>query len=296
MKILVTGWFSFEDMGASAGDLLARDLACDWLREAGCNYDIASAAPFTDGIPWETTNPSEYSYVLFVCGPFGNGPPLVEFLDHFSGSPLIGLNLTMLQALEEWDPFEFLLERDSSRTMRPDIALGAAREKVPVVGIVLIDHQPEYGDKDLHTQVDKLIQEFLDLHHVASVKIDTRLDHNTVGLRSPAEIESLITKMDMIITTRLHGLVLSIKNQVPVVAIDSVEGGAKLTRQANVLEWPNIHSAETLTLEQLEAAYQYCLTEEAASKVRSCRERAIETIKTIGQELRDYLEESPKRS
>ena len=31
MKTLVAGWFSFEQMGASAGDLLARDLVCEWL-------------------------------------------------------------------------------------------------------------------------------------------------------------------------------------------------------------------------------------------------------------------------
>ena len=28
MKTLVAGWFSFELMGASAGDLMARDVAC----------------------------------------------------------------------------------------------------------------------------------------------------------------------------------------------------------------------------------------------------------------------------
>ena len=28
MRILVAGWFSFEDMGATAGDIIARDIAC----------------------------------------------------------------------------------------------------------------------------------------------------------------------------------------------------------------------------------------------------------------------------
>lgn len=35
----MTGWFSSEQMGASAGDLLARDVACEWLREAGRGPD-----------------------------------------------------------------------------------------------------------------------------------------------------------------------------------------------------------------------------------------------------------------
>jgi hypothetical protein len=28
VTVLVAGWFSFEQMGATAGDLLARDVAC----------------------------------------------------------------------------------------------------------------------------------------------------------------------------------------------------------------------------------------------------------------------------
>ena len=46
MKALVAGWFSFEDMGATAGDLLARDMACEWLNHAGYTYDVALALPF----------------------------------------------------------------------------------------------------------------------------------------------------------------------------------------------------------------------------------------------------------
>ena len=35
MKCLVAGWFSFEQMGATAGDLLAKDLVCSWVERAG---------------------------------------------------------------------------------------------------------------------------------------------------------------------------------------------------------------------------------------------------------------------
>jgi hypothetical protein len=35
MKILVAGWFSFEGMGATAGNLLSKDIVCDWLDQAG---------------------------------------------------------------------------------------------------------------------------------------------------------------------------------------------------------------------------------------------------------------------
>ena len=73
MKALVAGWFSFKHMGATAGDLLARDLVCDWLKFVNYSYDVAIAPPFKGGVDWQKVSPEEYTHVIFVCGPFGNG-------------------------------------------------------------------------------------------------------------------------------------------------------------------------------------------------------------------------------
>ncbi|PYV07534.1 MAG: polysaccharide pyruvyl transferase family protein, partial [Acidobacteria bacterium] len=80
MRALVAGWFSFEGMGATAGDLLVRDVVCEWLNRAGCPYDLALAKPFPGGVDWQTADAGAYSHVVFVCGPFGNGWPVTEFL------------------------------------------------------------------------------------------------------------------------------------------------------------------------------------------------------------------------
>ena len=95
MKALVAGWFSFEQMGATAGDLMARDLACEWLAGGGHAYDVALAAPFTGGVDWRAVDPRRYSHVVFVCGPFGNGGPVTEFLQRFAGRRLVGLDLVL---------------------------------------------------------------------------------------------------------------------------------------------------------------------------------------------------------
>ena len=104
MHVLVSGWFSFEQMGATAGDLIARDIVCSWLAENDITYDIAVASPFLvpGGVEWEKTSPLNYTDVVFVCGPFGNGWPVTDFLSHFSGARLTGVNLSLLQSLEEW--------------------------------------------------------------------------------------------------------------------------------------------------------------------------------------------------
>src|SRR5262249_19582129 len=146
--------------------------------------------------------------------------------------------LSMLEALETWNPFDLLLERDSSRTARPDLSLLSGTAPVPVVGVVLIDTQPEYGKRDVRDDANAAIQRLIARTACAVVRIDTRLDVNSTGLRSAGEVESLIERMDVVLTTRMHGLVLAIKHGVPVVAVDPVIGGAKVQRQAATLGWP----------------------------------------------------------
>src|SRR4051812_45989526 len=95
MKTLVAGWFSFSSGHATAGDLLARDLACKWLQEAGYSYEVAVAPPFSGGIDWRAADPAQFSTVVFVCGPFERGELELEFLNRFYHCRLIGLNLSM---------------------------------------------------------------------------------------------------------------------------------------------------------------------------------------------------------
>ena len=285
MKTLVAGWFSFEGMGASAGDLMASDVACGWLERAGRAYDVALAPPFEGGVDWQLVDPSEYSELLFVCGPAGNGRPLTDLLARFEGKRLVGLNVTMLEPLEAWNPFDVLVERDSSRIARPDLAFVSELPRVPIVGVVRIDAQPEYGKRDRHDQVDAAIDRLLAERGVVAVPIDTRLDTGTNPLRVPAEVESLIARMDATVTTRLHGLVLSLKNGVPAVAIDSVAGGAKVSRQAEVLGWPAVLTADTLDIVELGRALDFCLTPEARSMACECAERAVAGLHALGDEL-----------
>jgi hypothetical protein len=271
-------------MGASAGDLLARDVVCEWIRESGHEFDVATAPPFDSGIDWRSADSTSYSHIVFVCGPFGNGPPVDEFLAHFGQHKLIGVNLSMLQPLEEWNPFDLLLERDSSRTQRPDLVLLSRESPVPVVGLVLIDAQPEYAS-DKRESVDAIIREFVSSRPMALVDIDTRLDVNRTGLRSPAEIESLIARMDLVITTRLHGTVLAIKNGVPVIAIDAVAGGAKISRQVRALGWPVAFGAENVSVELLCGAFEFCCTPQARTVARRCAERGISLLGPLREEF-----------
>src|SRR6266542_6419134 len=192
MKVLVAGWFSFPEMGATAGDLLTRDLVCRWLEDGRRPYDVALAPPL-GGVDCLTVDARHYSDVVFVCGPFGNGWPIPEFLERFSGKRFIGVNLSMLEPLGTWNPFDVLIERDSSATSRPDLAFLTTAPKVPVVGVVLVHRQKEY-QQSAHDLADAAIDRLIASRPMASLRIDTRLDVNSTGQQTAAQIESLIAR------------------------------------------------------------------------------------------------------
>lgn len=285
MKVLIAGWFSFEQMGATAGDLLVRDVVGSWLESANCAYDVALAPPFKGGVDWREVKPEDYAAAIFVCGPFGNGYPVTEFLERFKDCRLIGMNLSMLEPLEVWNPFDVLFERDSSRTARPDLSFVSTAKRVPVVGVVLVHPQKEYKKGAMHEFANETIENFIASRDLSRVDIDTRLDAGNNSLRTPAEVESLIARMDIVLTTRLHGTVLALKNGVPVIAIDPIEGGAKIRRQAEAVNWEMVFTADKVTEKSLQDAFNYCLTEGAKMKAKECAARAARLIKRTRDEF-----------
>jgi hypothetical protein len=91
-RVLVAGWYSWPAAAATAGDLLARDVACMWLERAGREYDVANASPFGSGVDWRELDPAGYSDLVFVCGPVGPRYSAPEqLLRRFAGSRHIGL-------------------------------------------------------------------------------------------------------------------------------------------------------------------------------------------------------------
>ena len=276
------GWFSFEMYGATAGDLMARDVVCQWLRDAGHEYNVALAAPFTGGVDWRAVNPAAYTHLLFVCGPFGDHEVTQEFLQRFGHCRKIGANLSMLDSLDTWNPFDLLIERDSSRANHPDFSLLCDQAKPPVAGLLLVHKQEEYRNRGRHQLADEAVRRLIAANEMAVVDIDTRLDENRNGLRTSAEVEAVISRMDLVLTTRLHGMVLAIKNGVPAVVVDAIAGGAKVTRQAASLGWPVCLAADTLSDGELQQAYAYCLTPGAREKARECAANARETLRVLG--------------
>jgi hypothetical protein len=293
MRVAVAGWFSFPEMGASAGDVLCLDLISSWLTSHGVVVDVCAAPPFQIGadsgrrgtVDWSATNPRDYAAVVFVCGPFGNGWPIPEFLAHFRGVRTVGVNLTMLQDLREWNPFDVLFERDSSRTTTPDLVFLTPPVRTPVAGLVLVHRQKEYGDRCRHDQADQALRRVAEVRSAAIVPIDTRLDRNATGLTSSAQVESLIARTDIILTTRLHGMVLALHSGIAPLVVDPIAGGAKVERQARAIEWPFIFRADGLDDRALLEAFDVCCSPAGRQLAAECAAKARQKLSGIEQQL-----------
>ena len=281
-RVLVAGWFSWTDRGATAGDVLACKVVCDWLSAAKRVYDVASALPSLPGLDWRQVDPAAYADVVFVCGPVGSHAPPSTLLRCFPLSRHVGINLTMLEPVAEWNPFDVLIERDSNVASRPDLSFAASSRELPVIGIVLVEpYQPEYGTRDMQTAARAAVARLINSREAAIVEIDTRLERNSTGLRTADEVATLISRVDAVITTRLHGLVLAIKAGVPALAIDPVAGGAKIRQQAEAIGWPHVHVADELVDADLNAALDACLTEDAQLLARACASRVATELDQI---------------
>jgi len=119
---------------------------------------------------------------------------------------------------------------------------------------------------------------------------------NAGGLRTSRQVETLISRMDAVVTTRLHGTVLSIKNGVPPVAVDPIAGGAKILRQARAIGWPVVLTVDEITAGKLQSALDFCLTEDARREARACAARACHAIDAMRHQFLTGIGENEGRA
>ncbi len=285
-RAVVAGWFSYKHGHATAGDLLAKDVLCEWLTSLKIEHVVAAAPPFTDGPELDALKAEDFTHAFFVCGPWQKSGLEVSFVSRFARCRLIGIDLTLDDPPGDWRPFDLLIERDSAERANPDLVFASRNPLPPTIGICLVEAHPEADTN----HANEAIRGLLARHELACVPIDTRLDTNSVGLRSKGEVEAVISRMDAVITTRLHELVLSLKNGVPALAIDTVRGSGKIKRQSARLGWPHILTLEQLDDGSLDDALCCVLSEDARRLARNCAERAIADLATLRGELARELQ------
>ena len=297
-RALVIGFYS------TIGDIDSLKIVLEWLSEKDVQYTVAPfGGPVLDAIPGsvlpETVDPQGYTHVIVVCGPcdrdyYAKRWPINP--QTFKHCHFIGVNLSMIQSHSDWEPFDTLLERDSDQKVRPDLTLILEPRVTPVFGLCLAPSQPEYKDRQLHAKANYLLKSLARKMNAAVIEIDTGWpkELNKLGLESGAQIESVISRVDVLCTTRLHGTVYALKNGVPPLVLDPIKGGGKVIQQTGVLGWPSAYLAETVQNDDLFRGLEFCLSEKGKKQAQKSAAQAKYLLAEVREEFMSALKLGPQ--
>jgi hypothetical protein len=276
-RILVAGWPSFIDGEATAGDVLAMEAVAAQLGAAGVRYEVAWSPVFQPGKrTLADADPARYSHLVFVCGPL-SGRGIEELHRRFAACRRVAIGVSVIDPA---DPaaagFHVILARDSpGAPPTGDLAAAVRPPRLPVAGVIQVGEQAEYSGRGRHEAVSMSLASWLPGCGCALLPLETRLDSRDPRLYStPAQLESIVRRLDLVITMRMHGLVLALKHGVPALAVDPVAGGAKVTAQAEAWRWPAVVTpgpAGTVNAGVMDRWRDWCLS---APGRRAARRRA----------------------
>lgn len=289
-RCLLVGWFS------TIGDLDALQQTISWIDAGGGTHVVApyASSPIRRHqdyvLPQYAVDPT-FTHLVAICGPMWRAIWEREGFSSsaFAGCRKVGLNLSMIEDTSIWNPFEILIERDSASNTRADLAFLAPSRSCPVAGICLVHQQAEYADRQRHAHVARLIQSALQRRQVAVVTIGTDTPNPGLAFQAPPAIEAIMSRVDVLITTRLHGMVYALRNGVPPVVIDPIAGGAKVSDQARTIGWRHIITADMLTEDRLIALIDHCLSPAGRQDAAACLNRAIGMAGQIEAEFTDAV-------
>jgi hypothetical protein len=235
--------------------------------------------------------PDRFTDLIFVCGPV-HGEQVRSLHARYARCRRIAVGVTVV------DPgdaavtgFDLVLARDGEgQVPRRDLAscAGAGAPTVPVAGVILASGQGEYGSRRRHEGVTRDLTGWLGGRESALLELDTRLDSRDWRLCStPAAFTALLHRLDVLVTTRLHGLVLGLCHGVPVLAVDPVAAGGKVTAQASVWDWPVLTAEQAADETALDGLWQWCLS--ADGRAQAQLRRAVRPPDTLIPQLMSVL-------
>lgn len=278
MRTLVVGWSSVLHGEATAGDVLAMDAVADALGAAGVPHDVAWSAVMCPpgGLRLDDADPGRYTDLVFVCGP-ATGRSIAELHERFAHCRRIAVGVSVL---DPGDPvtagFHRVIARDRPGAgAHRDLAARPVPQAVPVLGVYLTSGQQEYGARRRHETTRSGLEAWLGGLDAARLPLETRLDPRDWRLpATAAQVVSVIARLDAVVTMRMHGLVLALRAGVPVLAVDPVAGGGKVTAQARAWDWPAVVGPEELGADLLEEQLRWCLSEDGrkAAQARSVKD------------------------
>ena len=242
-RVLVAWYGSFGH--GTIGDLRSMESVVTHMHALGHQVshatDLDVEIPGIQRVDWRTVDPLLFDCVVFVCGPIIRSHIESNMLfSHFSSSRMAGVGVSLFSpdSPSYCNPFKAVFARQGADKDYGDVAIVAPkslemgrlpRKRNPRIGIVLRGKQVEYGvDLCQWAETEALVlRTAWAATKDAQGEIKVIENHLVRSTESPDAIEAHYAECDLILTSRFHGAIESLRSGVPFIAIDQIKGGQK---------------------------------------------------------------------
>lgn len=284
-EVLVLWYGSFGLRGGpTLGDLKAVNHVSARLHARGVSHSVVTADFDFEGHArvgsiFEVAPPEKG--LVFVCGPLTDWCDLVDYLDVCGSVPKVAVGVSVLPAHRKpLTRFDAIVARDGVPGATFDLAVSAVVPPAPSaqplrrVALCLRGPQVEYGVASQDARAYQLLRGLAQAEGLEVVEVDTLLTPSA----DPFRFDAALREVDAVFTTRMHGALLGLAAGKPVLALDQIPGGAKVTAVLRRVGWPLVHDAATVTACQLASAWASLQSGDRHSMVRASQARiAAET-------------------
>lgn len=269
-KALIVGHFS------TFGDLICLEIVKDKLKEFNIEFEIftfdkQAREHIGHYKNFDEVNPKLFSFFIVCCGPYDMDMFTRKgiLLSEFSHCKRFVFNTTMIDKISTWSPFQYLIERDSDLNVRVESAFLYESKYENYVSTCFIEDQGEHIGQSHKVVIDK-VNSFLKRNSILSVSVDTKYPkiNNCAGFDNVDQFLAVTSKSKFLITNRLHGTIFGLLSGVPVIAIDGIKGGGKVSKQCNRIGLPCI-KVEDLNDQSIEKAVKWANSIKAIEEVKS---------------------------
>jgi hypothetical protein len=261
MKKIIVCWYGSFNNNGTIGDLLAVETLTNYLS----NFYIFDHLTYSNNFKnikgtnvYQNCDYNSYDIFIFCCGPIiKNHGNFNNLINKFNHCYKIGISVSLFDKnhFNYLNPFDYVISREGNEIMYEDLAILSTNKIVSsiprtnkqfTIGLVLRGDQYEYGKNNcLTTEVNYLVKE-IQKNYSNIVFIDNHLHTSNM---SPDEILNEYLKCDFIITTRFHGCIIAIGNNIPFIGIDQILNGAKLQNLISKNDYEYIFNIRELNIE-----------------------------------------------
>ncbi len=271
--VTIASWATLGSRHATVGDLLAVRVVVNELRRNGL-----SAYHVLEGEPMPGLGEG---FRIWVCGPVDFSYDKQQAVLGRDGAGWIVSSASVIRSMEATPVLADLsTARDlAGSTAKADFAiLAPATAKARRAAVMLRGHQPEYRqDHSIHLSVERGVRDALRSTGHFPLALGTACPDGLDPEVAAAGIEDLFSSSDVVITSRLHGIIHALRAGKYPVVIDEIVNGGKVSACALAFGIPFLLPGEDFA-------------RQVVSAIESCRCRSAEEV----AQLRETMQASAR--